>query len=856
MTLACGQLVDRYRIEALLGEGGMGAVYRAFDPRLERMVALKILRPRTDGPTGGVSQVLREARAAAALSHPGAVTIHDVGDAGGLAFISMELVEGTPLRARLAAGDADLATRLGWLVDVARVLAEAHRVGLVHRDVKPENVMVRADGSIKVLDFGIAQRLRAAVDPGAPTLDSASAILTATQEAVVAGTPAYMSPEHLRNGTLDGRSDQFAWGVMAFEVLAGAPPWPTRDQVELIAAILMDPAPRLSARAPEVGPRVSEVVERALSKSPDDRFPSMDALLLALDGKGPVAARRPRLPRGWAPMALTAALAGGVGLGAWWVGRAAPRTSASALPATPSASSARAPADSLSGCSPAARRAHADGLAALRQVGWDVAQHAFEAAIAADPTCAAPRLRLALMGPGLSMSSARVRATFHDAARLSARLTAPERALLEAAEPCIARDPPDRPACAARAAVVAEEARDDAELLVWAADLAKSDPRHDAWLLRALALDPGYADAWQGLAIARITAGDAAGASDALDRCTASAPASTDCRFERVRMDLRRGDCAAAERRARDWTARAPDQAFPRMFLANALAANGEPRGVVEEALRLRWRSLEEEHRAFLSALEAAQVSAWFGELDEARARLSAVTAEVGEGDYARRAELAVFTARLAVEQGRTRDAERAATAFLEGARVWSYPTVQTAYAWPSVPTAVPALLALLRDAGGVSEAAHRAKLAEWSDDARATGRVSGLLAFALGPASLASTREEAEAALATAPAPLAPLRIDLDGAVVRGAIGLLLARAGRDEAALAYLTLAARDCTPLLDPFAAVRARDALGAALEQRGDTAGACAEYGAVLSRWGKSRGRTADHARRRARALGCK
>ncbi len=848
MTLACGQLVDRYRIEARIGEGGMGAVYRAFDPKLQRMVALKVLRPRADGPTGGVAHVLREARAAAALSHPCAVVIHDVGEADGLAYISMELVEGASLRAR--APTADAATRLGWLVDVARVLSAAHQVGLVHRDVKPENVMIRDDGGVKVLDFGIAQRVRPAVDPSAPTLDSAQAPITATQEAVVAGTPAYMSPEHLRNGALDGRSDQFAWGVMAYELLAGALPWPARDHVELIAAILMDSPPRLATVAPGVDLLVSDVVERALAKSPDARFTTMDELLEALDGRRPAFEPRARLRR-WGTLALGGAILAAFAGAAWLRPGRPPTEVPTASSALPSASMApRSP------CAPAAQRAHAEGLHALRQIGWDVAQHAFEAAIAADPECAPSHLRLALMGPGLSMSSARVRATFQTATRLSSRLTPNERALLDAAEPCIARDPPDRSECARRAAALSSRVRDDAEALVWTADLAKSDPAHVEWLQRALALDPGYADAWQGVSIARLSSGDREGAADALDRCTANAPASTDCRFERVRTDLRGGDCRAAERHARDWVARTPGQAFPRMFLANALAANDEPRGVVEEALRLRWKTLEDEPRGFVSALEAAQLSAWYGDFAGARAGLHTVERHAGDGDYARRAELAVFAARLAAEEGRPREVERVATAFLQGARVWPYPTVQTGYAWPSVPVAVPTLLELSLAARAMTPEQHRARLSAWRDDAEATGRVSRMVAFAFGTAALATTAEAAREASSAAPAPLVPARVDLDGAAVRGALAALLVRAGSADEARDYLRLAARDCMPLLDPFSAVQARLALAEQLAKRGDDAGACVELAWISARWSKARSVTAERARRLASSLRCK
>ena len=174
-----GETFDRYRIEAVLGEGGMGVVYRAFDPRLNRRVALKVVRAqRSDDDletsTGATARLLREARLAASLDHPNAVAIFDLGAVNGEAFIAMELVSGRPLREWIGDASVPLATRLRWVFDVARVLAAAHKAGLVHRDVKPENVMIRDDGDVKVLDFGIARRitpdpLGTDTDGGAPS---------------------------------------------------------------------------------------------------------------------------------------------------------------------------------------------------------------------------------------------------------------------------------------------------------------------------------------------------------------------------------------------------------------------------------------------------------------------------------------------------------------------------------------------------------------------------------------------------------------------------------------------------------------------------------------------------------------
>jgi TolB-like protein len=297
--LQIGERFDRYTIEALLGQGGMGEVYRAFDAKLERRVALKILRaedlpsgdePAGSGSAGRARSLLREARAAAQLEHPNVIAIFDVGEADGVTFLAMELIQGHSLR-ELIGGPASVATRLSWLVDVARALALAQRRGLVHRDIKPENVMVRDDGVIKVLDFGIAHRAR--VQPEA-TLSGAITAATATlgNESRLMGTPLYMAPEQMYGGLIDGRTDQFAWGVLAYELLsAGQLPWPDAYDLLALVAAIMSRDPRPLPLVPDLPPGVPGVVMRALRRSPGDRYASMDDVITALGDAAAESAR-------------------------------------------------------------------------------------------------------------------------------------------------------------------------------------------------------------------------------------------------------------------------------------------------------------------------------------------------------------------------------------------------------------------------------------------------------------------------------------------------------------------------------------------------------------------------------------
>lgn len=295
-SLVPGDRFGRYLLEERIGTGGMGHVYRALDTNLPRKVALKVIAP---GPLDATAaerraRFEREARAAAALDHPNAVAIYDVGEVDGVLFMAMELIEGKTLRSCLHDDALGLEARLSVLVDVARALAAAHRCGVIHRDVKPENVMVASDGRAKVLDFGIARRIIVA-SPGA---DPLSDMPTITEDGRPVGTPPYMAPEQLSARPLDGRCDQFSWGVLAYEVLARRRPF-RGDIMTMISNMLTAPPPLLRESAPEVPEEVEAVILRTLAKAPGDRFPSMAEVIAALE---PIVAEAQRLSATGAPL--------------------------------------------------------------------------------------------------------------------------------------------------------------------------------------------------------------------------------------------------------------------------------------------------------------------------------------------------------------------------------------------------------------------------------------------------------------------------------------------------------------------------------------------------------------------------
>ena len=265
-VLAAGERLGPYQITGLLGEGGMGKVYRASDTRLGRPVAIKISIKQFD------KRFEREARAISALNHPNICTLYDVGPN----YLVTELVEGETLRDWLKRAPA-LERRVETARQVLEALRAAHGAGIIHRDLKPQNIMVRLDGYVKVLDFGLAKQM-----PFAHSLQNEN--VAATDLSIpgqMLGTIAYMSPEQIQGQPVDQRSDLFAFGIILFEMLTGHHPWPRKLGVETLHAILHDDPPAISVAAPS-GAELGPIVSKLLRKNPAQRFPSAEAVLEAL----------------------------------------------------------------------------------------------------------------------------------------------------------------------------------------------------------------------------------------------------------------------------------------------------------------------------------------------------------------------------------------------------------------------------------------------------------------------------------------------------------------------------------------------------------------------------------------------
>ena len=288
--------MGRYTVLALVGRGGMGEVYAAYDPKLDRKIALKLIAADTSrSEARAEARLLREAQAIAKVSHPNVVTVHDAGTFGARVFIAMEFIDGGTLKDWLAGATRTRAEILAVFADAARGLAAAHAAGLVHRDFKPLNVMVAGEGTVRVTDFGLVRQL-GQTDPGeesaapAATLGAGEASVDLTRTGEMVGTPRYMAPEQFKGEALDARTDQFSFCVALYEALYGQPPFVTESLPTLIATVLegrVAPAPAKTS----VPGWLRRILLRGLEVDPARRFPSMGALLSALEAD-PTARRR------------------------------------------------------------------------------------------------------------------------------------------------------------------------------------------------------------------------------------------------------------------------------------------------------------------------------------------------------------------------------------------------------------------------------------------------------------------------------------------------------------------------------------------------------------------------------------
>ena len=275
-----GTTISHYRILEKLGEGGMGIVYKARDTRLERLVALKFLPPDLSDAPDARQRFITEARAASALNHPNVATVYDIGEAELRSFIAMELVEGETLKSRLKAGRLSIEQVKSLGLQIAEGLQAAHSKGIVHRDIKPDNLLITRDGRIKIMDFGVAKLGNGGV----------------TRTGTTVGTLAYMSPEQLVAEDVDSRSDLWSFGVVLYEMLAGELPFRRGSEAAVIYEILnRDPTP-LDVHRPDVPPTMRSVISQLLQKDPAMRPASAADVISRLRGTGVPSGQFPAVP--------------------------------------------------------------------------------------------------------------------------------------------------------------------------------------------------------------------------------------------------------------------------------------------------------------------------------------------------------------------------------------------------------------------------------------------------------------------------------------------------------------------------------------------------------------------------------
>src|ERR1043166_170267 len=273
--------ISHYRILEKLGAGGMGGVYLAEDMKLGRKVAIKVLSSEFTTNKDRVHRFELEASAASNLNHPNILTIHEVGIDDSRHYIATEFIDGVTLRRKMTASQLETHEILDIAIQVASALEEAHTAGIVHRDIKPDNIMVRRNGYVKVLDFGLA-KLTETVDRSPSDAEAATRVLVQTDAGVVMGTSHHMSPEQARGKPVDARSDIWSLGVVIYEMVTGRTPFEGETSTDVIVAITQKEPPPIARFAPNVPSEVDWIVMKALRKDRDERYQTIKELLTDL----------------------------------------------------------------------------------------------------------------------------------------------------------------------------------------------------------------------------------------------------------------------------------------------------------------------------------------------------------------------------------------------------------------------------------------------------------------------------------------------------------------------------------------------------------------------------------------------
>ena len=859
--------IDRYRVVTKLGEGGMGIVYRATDPRLMRTIALKVLSDASVQDPLRRRRFLREARLSAAMTHPNIASVYDVGETdAGEVFIAMELVSGDSLRKRLLHTAETPAVAVRIAKELCAALSHAHARGIIHRDLKPDNVMVNADLHVKVLDFGLAK----AIDDDV-LREPAQSVVTA--DGHVLGTPGYMSPEQAAGRETDLRTDIFALGVVLFEMLTGRRPFAGSTAVEVIISAARD-EPERPSRLSDVHPALERIVLRCIEKLPDARFADADEVLTALSALPPEAlttsSAAPRVIRADAmttapsliastspprtiqptrrPSRKVLAAAGALilcgALASWVAVRRQPESAA------PQRASASAPSQMMAPppfADPELRAEYVAGMQALRDDDWGIAQLHFSRIVAKDPLLALGHLRLAMAAEGTLDDGLR-REHFAQAVTLRAQLSDRDSGLLDALEPILQRHNEDRAEAAARLHALAARLPPDAEIEMWLAMIERTLPPAE----RAITLDPLNGQAWQthGDVLAMLGRADESRAS--YERCGSVSAGSAECFLGLVWLESTEGRCEAAVSDARRAVDRDPHLAGT---LACVMLGAGRPVEAVREVLDQSAATFAVSPRPSIQhMLDETRLLIAKGDFERARTAGEAYLAATEVNPHtAFRDHLfaATLLVGIAGEVGDDELAKKRAWAFTSRSETWTKAAGMDA--------GIDGSLVLARRSMGRTgfvAADLDARRATWIEQQRRSLAYGGHI-WTYAYAATAETEDEAKAALAVLPS-FAPLASFVYYAGIPDAeIGHAYLLAGSLDLALPRLTRAARSCGAFRHPFVYTRALLELGLLQERRGSVALACDAYRSVQKRWGdaKPRSTSAEAAVARMKALRC-
>jgi eukaryotic-like serine/threonine-protein kinase len=725
---APGSSIAHFRIVDKLGEGGMGVVYRAVDEKLGRTVALKVLHPEVANNKDRRRRFVREGRLAAAMNHPCIASVFEVGEAGARIYIAMELVEGKSLRSlvgvRAEAFGEDMppvssrptkgralpveeAMRVGR--EIARGLGKAHETGVVHRDLKPDNVIVGAD-AVKILDFGLAKATEGST---ASTEDDTE---VRTGRGKLLGTPAYMSPEQAKGKTVEARSDIFSFGIVLYEMVTGMRPFVGDTWQETIIAVCRGSHVPAIKRAPGIPADLDKLIESCLAKEPEDRPASCRDIVAELNrllgggsataGPAPSPLTNPTPPavplgpppakaaatqpqaappatRGTWVVAVIVGLTAALGAAGW------ARFSAHA-PAGPDPSALAAPATAApkpmsivdapppEGAGKEALREYRAGLQAIRDDDGKSAKQHLGRAVALDSELPAADLRRAALLMGEEREQAR--AAFGRATERRAALSSRDRLLLDALSPLLAIEPADAAELDKRLAALGELTANDAEMAYWIAVAGAVAPAGDPGLARALAsakraetIDPSFAAAFRAEGDVDAAMGRFDEALRALDEALRVAPTSTASLRRRVQVLDRQGACEAVATEARRWIAAAPEDLAPYDDLANALVAQGRSIDTARGTLLQKVPKAPEAARARMQAndeLSLAAIGGDFAGVEAKGAELEAMLVrEPGAELHAGPAQMRVEGA---VERGDSAKAAQLAEDLRKARETWT----------------------------------------------------------------------------------------------------------------------------------------------------------------------------------------